>query len=116
MLNCFKMLILPLEYKYYKVKPCREKKRKNSTIHTRNIMHRKKKNTFTMFSMLVKEKFEYKEFSKSTSHNIFEYKCIQCKIANIKSNLVLNNNNGIFHQTKVKQHVYNMGYKNQSMK
>ena len=79
-------------------------------------MHRKKKNTFAMFSMLVKEKFEYKEFSKSTSHNIFEYKCIQCKIANIKSNLVLNNNNGIFHQTKVKQHVYNMGYKNQSMK
>ena len=40
---------------------------------------------------------------------------IQCKIANIKSSL-LNNNNGIFHQTKVKQHVYNMGYKNQSMK
>ena len=32
MLNFFKMLILPLEYKYYKVKPCREKNRKNSKI------------------------------------------------------------------------------------
>ena len=90
-------------------------KKEKKFYNIRNIMHRKKKNTFAMFSMLVKEKFEYKEFSKSTSHNIFEYKCIQCRIANIKSSL-LNNNNGIFHQTKVKQHVYNMGYKNQSMK
>ena len=90
------------------------KKEKKSKIYEIQCIERKK-NTFAMFSMLVKEKFEYKEFSKSTSHNIFEYKCIQCKIANIKSSL-LNNNNGIFHQTKVKQHVYNMGYKNQSMK
>ena len=77
-------------------------------------MHRKK-TLLQCFQCWLKKKFEYKEFSKSTSHNIFEYKCIQCKIANIKSSL-LNNNNGIFHQTKVKQHVYNMGYKNQSMK